>query len=289
MGGKPWHARLTRPLVLVSVIALLAVLLAVGLYLRISAKAANKPVNLSGLYWIYYREDLTRLQPIDPAIINETLKGPGTYALEHNNAGPPLPAGVIPVELFFSYASQQAAISNGSIIPGVTALADDPEFWPPTPVNEQRDPVTYLNNFSQADKAKGYSTVLIPGRDLMSVPSATCGQQKGESISQAYVRCGLPGAAANANVYVIQSASLETDIPDMTTLVQQAAAAARAANPHVIIIATLSTTPVSSPVGASTINKAARAVLPYVQGFEVNTTGPTDSRFISFLHLLAGS
>jgi len=279
---------LRRPLIIVVALVLAAVLGTV-LYLRITAHATTKAIKLSGLYWVYYREDLLRLQPLDPAIVGQTLSGPGTYALEHNNSGPPLPSGVIPVALYFSYADQQAALKKKLIPPGATALADDPEDWPATPLNEQQNPLPYLKNFALASKAAGYATVLIPGRDLMSVPGAVCSQQSKETISQAYVRCGLPGAAADADLYVIQSAALETDIPAMTQLVQQAAAAARAANPNVKVIATISTAPNGSPVGAGTVNQAARAVLPYVQGFEVNTTSATDSRFIAFLHDLAGS
>ena len=286
------NASASRPLrwpVIIAAVVLVAAVAAIVAYLRITAHATNKPVKLSSLYWVYYREDLLRLQPLDPAIVGQTLSGPGTYALEHNNTGPPLPAGVIPVALYFSYADEQAALKNKQVPAGATALADDPEDWPATPLNEQQNPLPSLKSFGLASKAAGYATVLIPGRDLMSVSGAVCNQQKGETISQAYVRCGLPSAAANASVYVIQSAALETDIPAMTQLVQQAAAAARAANPSVKVIATISTAPNGSPVGATTVNQAARAVLPYVQGFEVNTTAPTDSRFIAFLHDLAGS
>lgn len=281
--------RLPKPWVIIPVIALLAVGLGIGLYLHVSAKAVNKPVNLSGLYWIYFREDLTRLQPLDPSLVGQTLSGPGTYALEHNASGPPLPAGVIPVQLFFSYADQQAAIKNGGILPGVTTLADDPEYWPATPVSEQRNPLTYMQDFAQADKSAGYSTLLVPGVDLMSVPGATCGQGKGQTISQAYVTCGLPGAAANAKIFVIQTAADETNLPVATSLAQHAAAAARAANPSVIVIATISTLDNGVPVSASAMDKAARDMLPYVQGFEVNTTASTDSRYITFLHYLSGS
>ena len=282
---NPWFRRSV-----IGIAALLLLALGAALYLRINAKATSKPINLSNLYWIYYREDLVRLQQLDPAIIGQTVSGPGTYALEHDDSGPPLPSGVIPVELFFSYATEQSAISNKAILPGVKTVADDPEYWPATPVDEQRTPLAYMQDFTKAATAKGLSSILIPGRDLMSVPNATCGQQSGETVAQAYVRCGLPGAAANARVFVIQAASVETDQTALTQLAQTAAAAARAANPHVIIIASLSTDPEGNgAVSAGTLNSAARAMLPYVQGFELNTTAPTDSTAIAFLHDLAGS
>ncbi len=291
MGNALSQIRLPHPRVLIAIGVMLALLLAGVLYYltTVPSHAVSKPIKLSSLYWIYYREDLTRLEPLNPSLIGQTLSGPGAYALEHNNSGPPLPSGVTPIELFFSYATEAAAIKSGSVIPGVSILADDPEYWPATPVNEQQTPLTYMQDFSKAASGAGDQSALIPGRDLMSVPGATCGQQKGESIAQAYVRCNLPSAASSAKIFVLQTAEMETSLPALTQFVQQAAAAARAANPHVIILATLSTTPNNVTVGPGTINQAARAMLPYVQGFEVNTTAPTDSRFITFLQDLSGS
>lgn len=66
--------------------------------------------------------------------------------------------------------------------------------------------MTYLQKFSQSAQAQGRKVLLVPGRDLMQVPGAVCGQQKGQAISQAYVACGLPKTAAYASVYVIQAA-----------------------------------------------------------------------------------
>jgi hypothetical protein len=279
-----------RLAILSAAAGVLAVLIGVGLYLRVSSHAVSKPVSLSGLYWIYYREDLSRLQPLDPSLIGQTLSGPGAYALEHNTTGNPLPSGVIPVQLFFSYADQQAALAKkGGILPGVQALADDPEEWSQTPQAEQQQPLSFMQQFASSAKSAGYKTVLIPGRDLVQVPGAACTQGKGQSLSQAYISCNLPSAAANADIYVIQGAQVENNLTDFTALVKGASQQARAANPNAVIVVTLTTTVNGANMGPGTINQAARAALPYVQGFEINTTAPTDSRFITFLHDLSGS
>ncbi len=271
------------------VAALAAVLIAVGLWLLVrTAQSANKPVSLGSLYWIFYREDLIRIQAADPAIVQPILSGRGAIMLEHSATGN-APPSAQQAELFFSYADFQNALQGGTIIPGVRFVAYDPENWSLTPRGEQQDPLRYLKLFGQAAQASGYQAILVPGRDLMQVPGAVCGQQKGESISAAYVRCGLPASAAYASAYVIQAASLELDLPSLKQLVQSSAAAARTANPAVTIYATLSTTPPGGgPTSASALNKAARTILPYVQGLEVNTTAGTDSRMIAFLHALAG-
>jgi len=269
--------------------ALLAALLTIGLWLLVrSAHSVNKPISLGSVYWILYREDLIRMQAADPAVFQPILSGPSTFMLEHSATGN-APAGAEPAELFFSYADFQAALQNHSIIPGVKYVAYDPENWPATPTQEQQNPRHYLQLFGQAAQSNGYKAILIPARDLMQVPGAVCGQRKGETLSAAYVRCGLPMTAAYGSVYVIQAASLELDLPSLKQLVQSSAAAARAANPAVTIFATLSTIPPGGgPTSATALNKAARTILPYVQGLELNSTASTDSRMIAFLHDLAG-
>jgi hypothetical protein len=274
---------------LLVVAAVIAALLTIGLWLLVrSARSVNQPISLGSVNWILYREDLIRMQTADPSVFQPILSGPSTFMLEHSATGN-APAGAEPAELFFSYAAFQTALQNGSIIPGVKFVAYDPEDWPATPMLEQQDPRHYLQLFGQTAQANGYKAILIPGRDLMQVPGAVCGQQKGETLSAAYVRCGLPATAAYASVYVIQAASLELDLPSLRQLVQSSAAAARAANPAVTTFATLSTIPPGGgPTSATALNKAARTILPYVQGLELNSTAATDTRMIAFLHLLAG-
>lgn len=281
------HPQRQRTHILAGVVAMLLLLLAVGLAVwRVTARSANKPVNLSALYWVVYKEDVIRMNAADPAIVRKLAAGPGSYAFEQSAGGTPMPSGFIPVQLFFSNASLQTAIDNNALLSGVQWAADDPEAWSRTPVAEQQDPVPYMQKFSQAAQGKGRKVLLVPGRDLMQVPGAVCGQKQGQTISQAYVACGLPKTAAYASVYVIQAAPVELDQTALVQLVQQAAAQARAANPNVVVIATLSTTPNGSPVGYTAINQAARKILPYVQGFELNSTAATDSRMIAFLHAL---
>ena len=281
------HSR--RSWLLAWIIGLLVLVLAIGLALwRISAGATSKPVDLSKLYWVFYKEDLTRMNASDPALIKQLLAGPGVYAYVQSNGYPPLPAGAIPVENFQSNAALQAAVANHKILPGVPWVADDPEYWPATPVPEQQDPLPFMQAFAKTATTQGLKTILVPGRDLMLVPGATCGQKQGQTISQAYVSCGLPGVSAYAPIYVIQGAAIETDLPALTQLAQTASAAARQANPNAIVIVTLASAPGGgSPVGYNVLNRAARAVLPYVQGFELNSTPTTDSRMISFLHALS--
>jgi hypothetical protein len=276
-----------RPSIVAGIAAILAVMLAAGLIVwRVSAKSAQKPVNLSSLYWVYYKEDLNRLLPLNPSLVQQTLSGPGTYVLQQSGNGS-VPQGAIPSQTFYDYADLQTAISSGSILPGVQAVMDDPENWSQTPLPEQQSPLHYMQQFGQTAQNAGYTAILAPGRTLTQTPGAVCGKTQGQTLTQAYLSCNLASAAANAPIFVIQAAPVETDTTQLTQLVSQAAAQARAANPNVIVLATLSSAPSGNTVDPSVITAAARTMLPYVQGFLLNTSASTDSSMITALNALS--
>jgi len=252
----------------------------------VSAEPAGRAVHPGQLYWIFYKEDIERVNRFDPAIVQQLVAGPGTYALTRSPHGPKLPPGVIPVENFFSAASIAQAISTGQIFPGVKAVAEDPEDWRATPVPERLTPIRYMKQFSSSAASRGLMPILVPARDLMRVKDAACDQTPSQTISQAYITCGIPQAAAGARMFVIQSAAVETNLPQLRQLVRQAAAQARKANPKVIVLATLSAAPNGTAVPTSALTQAANAVLPYVQGFEMNSEPENDREAVSFLRSL---
>ena len=272
-----------RPRVFAAMVGLVAFVLAVGSWSRVSATSVSGPISLSSVRWIFYKEDFNHLNVEAPALIKRLLAGPGTYVLEHRAGGPPLPRKVIPAEMFFSSAGLQAAIDHDRIIPGVKVVVDDLEDLGIAPAAERKAPIPALKGFAHAADAHGYQPVLIPGRDLMLVPGATCSQQRRHTISQSYLRCGLPSAAAYAPIYVIQSAAVETNLSALRQLVQQGAAQARRANPNVTIFATLSVSPNGAWVPYTAVLQAAKVIRPYVQGFEMNNIRPSDWRMIHFL------
>lgn len=252
-----------------------------------AARSVIKPVSLASLHWIFYREDIDRIDLTDPGLVRTLASGPGTYELEHRPGGQFLPAGITPVQLFSSTATFRAAIRAGTMIPGITAVAYDLEFFHLTPVTERQEPLAYLREFAVAAHASGYQPILIPGRDLVRQPGAACVLRPGLTISQAYVNCGIPATAANASIYVIQAAPVETNLPALRDLVRQSAAQARRANPNIVVIATLATAPNNVLVTSSALTTAARNILPYVDGFELNSKPWADRRVVSFLENLA--
>jgi len=287
----PW------PRTTAAIAGLAALVLAVGSWSPVSARSvsgsarslsgpvsfSSGPISLSSVQWIFYKEDFNHLKDENPALIKQIVASPATYVLEHSVGGHRLPRQVIPAEMFFSTAELQAAIEQGQVIPGVKVVIDDLEDLPTTPSAELDAPIPAMKEFAQAATANGYEPVPIPGRDLMLVSGAKCSKQPGFTISQAYLRCGLPAAAAYAPIFVIQAASVETNLPALRQLVHNAAARARKANPNVTIFATLSVSPNGAYVPASAVVQAAELIRPYVQGFAMNNVRPSDPRMLDFL------
>ena len=262
---------------------------AAGSWSGVSASSTGKRISLSSMYWIFYKEDFNHLNAEAPALIKQIAAGPGTYVLEQRVGGIRLPANVIPVQYFFSSAGLQAAIDHHQVIPGVKVVADDLENFAITPASERQNPIPAMRGFASAARASGYRPILIPGRDLMRVPRAVCSQQPGTTISQAYLRCGLPTAAAYAPIYVIQAAAVETNLPALQQLIRDGAAQARKANPHALVLATLSVSPNGLDVSSAAVALAAETIRPYVQGFFINNLRPSDSRMLGFLQALSKS
>jgi hypothetical protein len=280
-------ALLLRPHVIIAISALIALLLAPGFLSTEAARSAQKPL-VTRLYWIFYKEDIERVNRFDPAMVRQLVSGPGTYALERSAFGPRLPQGVVPVENFFSAASLEHAVSTHAVYPGVKFVAEDPEYWRATPMPEKVTPIPYMKKFAASANAHGLTPILVPARDLMRVPNGVCTQRPADTISQAYLSCGIPAAAADARFFVIQAAAVETDLPALIQLIRQGAAQARRANPNVIVLATLSAAPNGAPVPYSAVVRAAKAVLPYVKGFELNSEPANDHALVSFLRGLDG-
>lgn len=280
-----WHA--PRPAVLAGITAILALLLAVGLAVPlVESRSAIKKVNLSTLRWVFYNEDLNRLSTADPGLMARILASPAAYSLIGAGAGSVRPEA-IPTEKFFSYADFASALQSGTILPNAKAVLYDPENWAATPVNEQQDPMRYMRLFGETALGHGFPAILAPGRDLTNVSGGTCTKSAGETLTQAYLRCGLASAAAYVPIFIIQGAPVETDLGQFKQLVQQAAAQARAANPNVIVLVTLSTDPGGVLVSSAVITQAARTALPYVQGLLPNSTAATDGTMIAALRKLA--
>jgi len=248
---------------------------------------APPAVTISGLRWIVSQASYDRIAAAAPGLAGELLAARELIIVRTPAArAGPVPDGAVPAELFRSYRDFAGQLRQGTIGAGVRVVVYDPESWPDTPRQERIDPMRYLALFARTATARGYRAVLAPGRDLTLTEGGACEKRRGERVGEAYVRCGIPRSAAGAPVFVIQAAPQELDLPALHRLVAASARQARAANPDVVVIATISTAPGGVPAGSAAMVRAAETMRPYVEGFMLNTTRATTPAALAFLRAL---
>jgi hypothetical protein len=255
------------------------------------SRSSAATVNLSQMYWVLSQRDLAFIQTADPKIAVRMLDGPSTFVLMQPAAGPgrALPQHAVPTMLFASYSAFRSYLRDQTIHAQVRAVAYDPEFWPATPLEEQQDPLRYMGLFAREAQRYGYQPILVPGRDLALTPGSQCGKRQREVLNAAYLRCGIARAARFVQIFEVQAAPMELDIPELRSFVAASAREARAANPSAVIMSTLSTTPGGVPANSADLVRAANAILPFVQGFHLNTTPATRTVAVDFLRSISGT
>jgi hypothetical protein len=202
-----------------------------------------------------------------------TFAGRTTYVLTAAASRPDIPrlaGSVKPTAAYTSYATFAADVTAGRVPRRNRAVLYDIEMWAQTPLAEQEDPRLYMTRFSELAREHGLLPILAPARDLVLVPGAPCVKQTGENLNQAYIRCGLASADTRASVLVVQSQVDQSDVPEFRGFLSLAARQARAANPHVTVLAQLATAPLGQVASLGQIATAARSVRALVQGFSLN-------------------
>jgi len=236
-----------------------------------------------GLYLVISAQQLRDIQAVAPRLAAKLLARRTTVVLTSGSSALTSPDAAVGTAFFTSYAEFIGRLQRHAIPSGVRAVAYDPERWQATPFAERLDPERYMALFAGAAHRHGYAAILMPGRDLLAA-AGSCRQQPGEDLDAAFLRCGLAGAGARlSQVFEIQTAPVELSGAELRGFAAACARQARAANPGVVLIATLSTQPGSSRVNGWQLARAAAAVRPYVQGFQLNLTRRTTRAAVSFL------
>ena len=193
----------------------------------------------------------------------------------------------MPALKYESYARFESDLKNARIDPSIRAVIYDPESWSYTPDPEKRDPRTYVRLFAQLAHRYGYYAITAPSRDLMQVPGAVCGKISGETLSAAFVRCNVAGAAAQyVDAYEVQSQVHENDPARFRWFVQITGIQAHAANPNVVFFAGLSTSPSNYVATAEMLYQAHKAVEDLVAGYCFTISAPEVGIAEEFLRLL---
>jgi hypothetical protein len=219
--------------------------------------------------WLVTRSALAQLVT-DPAVrdglgrskVYEIL-GPGQ---------PPLPGvDATPVVTFPAVAQLSDALASRQLPAGTRAVLYDPEAWPFTPPDEQRDPVRAAARAAELAHAHGLQLIVAPALNLTSAMAPASGPGP---RWQRFLDLRLAAEIATvADVIELQAQSLERDAATYATFVRRAAAQARAARPGVTVLAGLSTNPPGPVVGGGQLAAAIRASWPGVDGYWLNIPG----------------
>jgi hypothetical protein len=194
----------------------------------------------------------------------------GTYHLRTGTVGGPTPPGH---QDAFAWASAhdfaETAGTSSYFLRGMHAAMYDPERWDATPISEQRDPIRWFGRFARIARRHVDMVMISPHPNLTLVPGARC-TAGSATVYEAFLSCGLAGAAARqADIVEIQAQGLERDPSDYRAFVLEAAGQARAANPHVRVIAGLSSMP---GVRVADLYDAWRSVTDVVDGYYLAIT-----------------
>ena len=240
--------------------------LAAGSLLPAVAYAGAQPPPASGTIWMISGRSLERLAAFpgtEPLVQEFFASGSDSILVDGDGRSPIL---ALPAQRAVSYASYQTL--RRRLTPSGTAslVVLDLEHWPQTPAVEQRDPALYYRLAGELLHQDGLALVAAPSPNIVSArvaanwPSYT-----------AFLASGLIGRIAkSADVFEVQAQGFERSTALYTDFVAAAADQARRANPHVTVIAGLSTNPDGRPVPAAQLYHDVRAARGHVDGFWLN-------------------
>ncbi|MGF6888321.1 hypothetical protein ABIA39_003042 [Nocardia sp. GAS34] len=227
---------------------------------------AARPASEVG-HWLITATAIQRLRGAGMSAADEAaaFDNPGTYLTGDTGEAVTGLAHAVRAQTFTSVAALRQALDAGRVGPQVRTIVYDNEDWSLTPPAEQRDPAAA--EAQAADLAHAHHLLLI------ATPATTLTRAlaPGQRGYPAYLSLGIAAAAAKvADVIDIQSQGAEADTATFTDFVRQATAQARQANPHVTVLAGLSTNPSGSQVTADQLKAAITATHTLVDGYWLN-------------------
>lgn len=195
-----------------------------------------------------------------------------TTFLGVSRENPTVPQGwdAIPTVIYPSYRGLESAFANRSILPGVRAVVYDNENWQSTPRDEQRDPARFEMLAAKLIHGHGLLYIAAPAVDLVDVLEPGSGP-----VFPRYLALNIAAdAARHADAVVIQAQGSEDEVSKFAGFVSAAATQARSVNPHVIVLAGISTSPSGKDVAASALDTSVDATRSAVDGYWLNIPAP---------------
>jgi hypothetical protein len=204
----------------------------------------------------------------DPTVVAR-LEAARVYEILTPGEQPLAVAGAEPVVTFSAVSALRQAVDGGQLPAGTGAVLYDPEVWPYTPVAEQRHPIQAARQAAAVTRAHHLTLIVAPALDLVTAQPRSHGP-----LWRQYLRLNLAGAIARvAGIVEVQAQSLERDPQAYRAFVRGAAAQVRAANPHVSVLAGLSTNPPGAVVSGPQLAAAIRVSSTAVSGYWLNVPG----------------
>lgn len=224
---------------------------------------ATGPAGNAGANWIFTKQALAAVTANPEA--KARLSGSRIFEIVTQNEQPSTVVPVVPTVSFKSFTALQSAIDSGGLRSDVRAVIYDSEHWAQTPAAEQRDPASYYQQAAAVAHAHHLIFIATPAMDLVNATG------KATDATKTFLTRDIDGAAAKyADVIDIQAQSLERNTTTYQQFVQQAAAQIRSANPHVAVIAGLSTNPHGSAITPDMLVSDMTAVSGVASGFWMN-------------------
>ena len=183
-----------------------------------------------GMAWMVQAAGLALLVGQNAAVAAQFFNKASSYAV--GGSEPPAGWATTPVRSFTSLTNTNGAAAVWAATtpaPGSWVMYDNEEYSGLNPaantaVVEQNNPGPYMAEFNALAHAYGLHVINVPGRDLTDITPtyasypvdapvmtgpAVCykgsGGLVGETEDAAFLRCGIPGFAASADVYSCQS------------------------------------------------------------------------------------
>jgi hypothetical protein len=221
------------------------------------------------VYWLLTRPALDMILP-DPRT-RAVLDGPTSFVTV-TKLEPTLPSGwrAVPTAIFASYRAIVAAFARGTLPAGTRAILYDNEMWSDTPSQEQRNPAHYEMLTANLVHSHGLVLISAPAVDLVQVLQPATGP-----VFPRYLALGIAADAARyADIVDIQAQGSEDDTAKFADFIGQATAQARAANPNVIVLAGISTTPSGKSITEAQLIAAVNNTRTMVDGYWLNIPVP---------------
>jgi hypothetical protein len=157
-------------------------------------------------------------------------------------------------------------VANETIPDDLQVAMYGPEHWDATPLDEPLDPYAAIDSFGTLARSKGYTVLIAPHPNLVSVPGSPLAPKDGETRESAYLRSGIVEvAAANGDVIETQAQTLQPDPDRYRAFVAETVRIARATKRDLQVLSGLSTHP-GYPATVTMLRNAWKSVRDVVDG-----------------------